>query len=174
MLKQEHWYDPRKHTLSGDTTPYGHFIQSQVEFISGLTDEYLFHEYLEAENQPYWFQEFIQLLDSNGLQYLGDTDLSSMMNVHWPEETKEVLNHISPTQYELEQYMDMLRCRRFRCSLFVHHEQTVNRNIEPHSFQSLYFSYKAHDKWTSEDVTEAPMEADDPVKLYYSNNSIVW
>ena len=133
---------------------YGKFINSQVEFISGLTEEYLYHEYLEAHNQPYWFYEFIKLLDANELQYLGDTDLSSMINLHWPEETRDLLNHISPTQYELEQYMDMLRCRRFRCSTFVHHAREVTRGIEPKVFTNFYYSYKACDKW----ITPEPKE----------------
>ena len=142
---------------------YGQFIASQVDFISGLTQEYLYHEYLEAHNQPYWFYEFIKLLDKNALQYLGDTDLSSMINLHWPDETRELLNHISPTQYELEQYMDMLRCRRFRCSLFVHHAREVTRSIEPKLFKDFYYSYKACDKWSTPEpksTVEAIQEED--------------
>ncbi len=137
------------HVPDAVNNSYGQFVTSQVDFISGLTEEYLYHEYLEAHNQPYWFYEFIKLLDNNALQYLGDTDLSSMINLHWPDETRDVLNHISPTQYELEQYMDMLRCRRFRCSLFVHHAREVTRGIEPNVFKDFYYSYKAMDKWLS-------------------------
>ena len=142
------------HVPDAVNNSYGRFVSSQVDFISGLTEEYLYHEYLEAYNQPYWFYEFIQLLDGNSLQYLADTDLSSMINLHWPEETRDVLNHISPTQYELEQYMDMLRCRRFRCSLFVHHAREVTRGIEPKVFKEFFFSYKACDKWSTPEPTE--------------------
>ena len=137
-----------EHIPDAVNNAYGQFIGSQVEFISKLTEEYLYHEYLEAYNQPYWFYEFIKLLDKNELQYLGDTDLSSMINLHYSDETRELLNHISPTQYELEQYMDMLRCRRFRCSLFVHHAREVSRQIEPKLFKDFYFSYKACKKWS--------------------------
>ena len=143
-----------EHIPDAVNNSYGKFVSSQVDFISGLTEEYLYHEYLETYNQPYWFYEFIKLLDNNALQYLGDTDLSSMINLHWPDETRELLNHISPTQYELEQYMDMLRCRRFRCSLFVHHAREVTRGIEPTFFKDFYFSYKACDKWSTPESSE--------------------
>ena len=146
-----------EHIPDAVNNAYGQFVGSQVEFISKLTEEYLYHEYLEAYNQPYWFYEFIKLLDNNALQYLGDTDLSSMINLHWSDDTRDLLNHISPTQYELEQYMDMLRCRRFRCTLFVHHAREVSRQIEPKLFKDFYFSYKACDKWStpeSEDGAE--------------------
>ena len=77
-----------------------------------------------------------------------------MINLHWPDETRDLLNHISPTQYELEQYMDMLRCRRFRCTLFVHHAREVSRQIEPKLFKDFYFSYKACDKWSTPEPSE--------------------
>ena len=136
------------------TDSYGQFIQSQVEFISGLTEEYLYHEYLETYNQPFWFHEFVRLLADNHLQYLGDINLSAMTNMNWPEETKNILNEISPSQYELEQYMDMLRCRRFRYSLCIHDSRTITRTIEPHVFQDVYISYKACPKWTHIEPTE--------------------
>ena len=157
------------HVPDATGNSYGQFLQSQVEFISGLTEEYLYHEYLETYNQPFWFYEFIKLLDNNQLQYLGDTDLSSMINLHWPEETRDILNDISPTQYELEQYMDMLRCRRFRCSLFVHHAREVTRSIEPQSFMNLFYSYKSTNKWdiATEERTETedvalPIQSSEP------------
>lgn len=157
------------HVPDATGNSYGQFLQSQVEFISGLTEEYLYHEYLETYNQPFWFYEFIKLLDSNHLQYLGDTDLSSMLNLHWPEETRDILNDISPTQYELEQYMDMLRCRRFRCSLFVHHAREVTRSIEPQAFMDLYYSYKSTNKWDipTEETTDMedvalPIQSSEP------------
>ena len=133
---------------------YGQFVQSQVEFISSLTGEYLFHEYLETYNQPFWFYEFVNMLSEHDLLYLGDTDLSAMINIHWPTETRDILNSISPTQYELEQYMDMLRCRRFRCSLFIHNDRDISRTIEPAVFKDIYLSYKACPKWNIEDESE--------------------
>lgn len=136
------------HIPDTDNDPYGRFISAQEDFILGLSDEYLYHEYLEAHNQPYWFYEFIRLLNEHALQYLGDTDFTSMLSLHWPEETKEILNTIATTQYELEQYMDMLRGRRFRCTLFVHHARDVTREIEPDVFKDFYYSYKACDKWS--------------------------
>lgn len=150
------------HVPDATSNSYGRFVQSQVDFISGLTEEYLYHEYLEAHNQPFWFYEFIKLLDNNQLQYLGDTDLASMINSHWPEETQDILNAISPSQYELEQYMDMLRCRRFRCTLFVHHAREVTRGIEPSVFTDLYYSYKSTQKW---DISPSETEDSQDVAL---------
>ena len=150
--------------------PYGKFISSQVDFIMGLSDEYLYHEYLEAHNQPYWFYEFAELLDKNTLQYLGDTDLSSMLSLHWPNKTKDILNEVSSNQHELEQYMDMLRGRRFRCTLFVHHARELTREIEPNVFKAFYYSYKACDKWSSLDPTK---EAEDPPSIERTSENII-
>ncbi len=162
-----------EHVPDAVQNSYGKFLTSQVDFISGLTEEYLYHEYLEAYNQPYWFYEFIKLLDDNQLQYLGDTDLSSMINLHWPEETRDVLNHISPTQYELEQYMDMLRCRRFRCSLFVHHARTVTRGIEPSVFKDFYYSFKASDKWVTPENDNTDQDSEHETVTADTNQDIM-
>ena len=158
------------HIRDTDKDPYGKFIASKEDFILGLSDEYLYHEYLEAYNQPYWFYEFIKLLNKNTLQYLGDADFISMLSLHWPNETKEILHKISSTQYELEQYMDMLRGRRFRCTLFVHYAREVTREIEPNVFKDFYYSYKACDKWSSLDATK---EAKKPLETEQTSEEVI-
>ena len=146
------------HIPDTEHDPYGRFIAAQEGFIMGLSDEYLYHEYLEAHNQPYWFYEFVELLNNNALQYLGDTDLNSMLSLHLPSHTQEILHNISSSQYDLEQYMDMLRGRRFRCSLFVHHAREITREIEPGVFMDFYYSYKACDKWSYLKTTQEAEE----------------
>ena len=69
-----------------------------------------------------------------------------MVDLHYPEETREVLNVIAPNIYHLEQYMDFLRNRRFRCSLIVNHEREFNREITPEPFQKLFIAFHAFPK----------------------------
>jgi SAM-dependent methyltransferase len=127
-------------------TPYGNFLQNNVEFISRLTGEYLFHEYLEAENTPFYFHEFVDLAAKNNLQYLGDTEFHTMTNLNYSESTKELLDSISPSIFELEQYMDFLRCRRFRCTLLVHDSNTVSREVTLDPFMTLRYAFRAFPK----------------------------
>ena len=43
-----------EHIPDAVNNAYGQFVGSQA-IISKLTEEYLYYEYLEAYNQPYWF-----------------------------------------------------------------------------------------------------------------------
>ncbi|MGC6508568.1 MAG: methyltransferase regulatory domain-containing protein [Myxococcota bacterium] len=135
-----------EHVVGGDLSIYGQFIREQVDFISRIPGEYLYHEYLEPENTAFYFHEFIDLLQKHQLQYLGETDISTMVDLHYPEETRAVLNDIAPNIYHLEQYMDFLRNRRFRCSLIVNHEREFNREITPEPFQKLFIAFHAFPK----------------------------
>jgi SAM-dependent methyltransferase len=139
------------------SSAYGQFLHSNISFISRLTDEYLYHEYLEADNHPFYFHQFVQLASEFNLQYLGDTEFHTMTPLNYPKETKETLEAISPTIFELEQYMDFLRCRRFRCSLLIKDHHELKREVPLDPFFDLRFRFRAFSKESLEtDPAEAP------------------
>jgi methyltransferase-like protein len=119
---------------------YGSFIRENMDHLSRSTSEYVFHEYLEENNQAFYFHEFIESLTPHNLQYLGDTDFNTMNNLHFPEQTQETLNDISGNIYELEQYMDILRNRRFRCDLVTHDNLDLSREVTLDPFTQAYFT----------------------------------
>jgi len=119
---------------------YGSFIREQMNHLSKSTSEYLFHEYLEECNQAFYFHEFVEEITNFNLQYLGETDFTSMNNLYYPPHTQEILNDISNNIHSLEQYMDFLRFRRFRCSLITHDSHTINREVTLDPFTDAYFT----------------------------------
>ena len=119
---------------------YGSFIRESMDYLSHSTSEYIFHEYLEEHNQAFYFHEFVETLNEHGLQYLGNTDFNTMNNLHFPEETQEVLNEISGNIHNLEQYMDFLRFRRFRCDLITHASRDYEREVTLDPFKKGYFT----------------------------------
>ncbi|MBM75463.1 MAG: hypothetical protein CMK59_08670 [Proteobacteria bacterium] len=130
------------HTLDS-SSPYGQFLGNNIEFMSRLTDEYLFHEYLETNNHPLYFNQFVEQAAQHSLQYLGDTEFHTMTPLNYPEETKATLEAISPSIFELEQYMDFLRCRRFRCSLLIRDHHELKREVPLDPFLDLRFRFRA-------------------------------
>ena len=122
---------------------YGSFIRETMENLSRSTSEYIFHEYLEEHNQAFYFHEFIDSLQEYNLQYLGNTDFNTMNNLHFPEETQDILNDISSNIHNLEQYMDFLRCRRFRCDLLTHSERELEREVTLNPFTKAFFTLSA-------------------------------
>lgn len=149
------------HVLGSSQSTYGRFVQEQVGFISRISGEYLYHEYLESENTAFYFHEFITMLQAYDLQYLGETDLMSMIDMHYPPETRNILNEIAPNIYHLEQYMDFLRNRRFRCSLIVGNHRNFKREITPEPFKHLYIAYHAFPKGSKEPDNASAVEEKD-------------
>lgn len=123
--------------------PYGSLLQGQLQELRKSQDHYFFHEYLEADNQPLYFHEFVLKAMDHGLQYLGDAEFGSMFAGNFAPQVAETLQRIAPDQVSQEQYMDFLRNRTFRQTLLVHQEQAVNRNLNPENAKGLYIASAA-------------------------------
>jgi SAM-dependent methyltransferase len=62
---------------------YGRMLAEASQFLAGLPDDYLLHEYLDEVNHPVYFQEFINHAAAHGLQYLWEAcvgELGSDLN----------------------------------------------------------------------------------------------
>ena len=114
----------------GEDTPYARQLKADVEEMGGLSDAYLYHEFLEPVNIPVYFHQFVERAGRHGLQYLGDSEVRSMMPHHLPPHVAQTLQKIAPDLVRVEQYMDFLRNRPFRQSLLVHRDIALQRNIE--------------------------------------------
>ena len=152
-----------EHVLKPDA-PYGFLLQQNVDFITNLQDDYLFHEFLENHNEALYFHQFIDRIQQYPLQYLGDTSFHSMIHHNMTHDTREVLDSISGSIYELEQYMDFLNCRSFRGSLLVKDHHNITRTINRSIFKNFYYAFdqipqirKAsdnQDEYTDKDIEE--------------------
>ena len=117
---------------------YGLMLQGEVELIRAQPNYYLLHEYLETVNEPVYFHQFMAAAEKHGLQYLGDSDFSTMLVSHLPAEVRDTLSRISSSVVQMEQYMDFVRNRLFRRTLLVHSSQAINRVIVPDLVKDLY------------------------------------
>ncbi len=111
-------------------SPRADFFKSVMPDIMQMSDDYVYHEYLELNNQPMYFYEFIGMAMQHGLQYLGESMFHSMMSANYPDKVAATLEEISHNILELEQYMDFLRNRRFRCTLLCRQEVNLRRGVE--------------------------------------------
>lgn len=110
-------------------------LLQEMEALKGKDDSYIYHEYLEECNSPFYFHEFTNQLSPFGLQYLGEADLSlpfGKANVH---SLTEAFESLSASYLQLEQYSDFVTGRMFRQSLICHQEQVLSRNYDPNILQ---------------------------------------
>jgi len=123
--------------------PYLTVFQKELKRLYDKHDSYVFHEYLEAINRPFYFHEFVNQAQKHHLQYLGDALFSEMFEHDLSLQAKEVLQKLTPNLITAEQYMDFFRNRRFRQTLLCHEEVSLDRNLKSEVVESMMISSNA-------------------------------
>jgi methyltransferase-like protein len=109
--------------------PFSILLRNEASFLGRMSDYYLFHEHLSADNHPLYLWQFLERADDAGLQFLGEAYLQTMMPDQFPPEVKKILDTIGGDIVRLEQYMDFIRNRMFRQTLLVRKEHELERTI---------------------------------------------
>ena len=119
-------------------TAYGQVLREELDFISTADDQYFYHDHLEDHNHPIYFYEFVERAEAGGLQFLADTDLTTMLSMHLSAQARDALAGIPLVQQQ--QYMDFLRNRKFRTTLLCHQSVAVTRNLGPEDLRKFQLS----------------------------------
>lgn len=100
----------------------GNALKGAVEECESLRgDPVRLSAFLEPNNTPFYFSDFVQRFEQHGLAYLADTRAAGMFISHFPEGVQQaLLNECGHSQVAMEQYMDILTNRSTRQTLLVH------------------------------------------------------
>lgn len=60
-------------------TPYGRVLRHEAAIVAERSDDYVLHEFLEADNAPRTVTAFAAEAEAAGLGYLGDSDVHTML-----------------------------------------------------------------------------------------------
>ena len=118
-------------SASNQESPYGKFLSQELELLLKCDDAYIAHEFLEADNDAFYFSEFHNQAGAAGLFYLGDAEPASMMMADIPKEAQASFAQLKDNLAATEQYLDFLRNRTFRCSLLCHPGLPIDRDVKP-------------------------------------------
>ncbi len=124
-------------------TPYGNVLRTEAAFLVGQRDDYILHEFLEDENAPCTVSEFVQAAERNGLSYLAETEIHTMLAETYGEETAVALRTLSGNKLlPLEQYIDIVTGRTFRQTILVKVDRArrAQRMLQPASLRDLHVS----------------------------------
>jgi methyltransferase-like protein/SAM-dependent methyltransferase len=99
----------------------------------------IFHDDLAEFYQPFYFHEFVSMLDENDLQFLSESEITAMSMHSFSKDVQEMISSLE-TIVEREQYLDFLRGRVFRQTLVCHKNIELNREIEPSKLNEFYIS----------------------------------
>jgi len=128
-----------KFIIDSGTEPdlYRMVLQKEFERISEFTDSSLFHDDLAELNAPVYFYQFVDHATRHGLKYLSEAHFFEIQTGIFSDKVVDVLNRMSDSAVAKEQYLDFLKCRRFRQTLLCHDDQALDD--QPHPEKSASF-----------------------------------
>jgi methyltransferase-like protein/SAM-dependent methyltransferase len=116
-------------SVDSEKTSYGMHLAGELKLLSSCDDYYIAHEHLERWNAPVYFHQFAERLAQHDLQYLGESEFSTMVVKNLAAPVAETLSRGIRDVLRMEQYMDFIRNRTFRSTLLCHKERQLDRNI---------------------------------------------
>lgn len=101
----------------------------------------LYHDRIGAVNTPMYFFQFMNEAAKHGLQFVGEADYFECQYHIYPPETAKKLKQIANESVILkEQYLDFLKCRRFRQTLLTHAELKLNSAPDFRTIENMHLA----------------------------------
>lgn len=119
---------------------YGIMLRNELAFLSSQPDSYLLQDLMAEANEPFYFHQFIERANYHGMQYLGESEFSSMLTSNFPRSVDEILRRVSNEIVRTEQYMDFVRNRTFRQTLLCRSDRVINRNLGIQNIMPFFVS----------------------------------
>jgi methyltransferase-like protein/SAM-dependent methyltransferase len=138
-----------------DGGAYGRLLHDELQMLRGTSDSYLYHEHLEEHNEPTYFYRFMERAGAAGLRYLGESSLEVMLPFGFSDEIQQTLRGLTSDIIRMEQYLDFLRNRMFRCTLLCHQEVALKRELQADLIKSYYASSVLAPEGPAPDVRQA-------------------
>ncbi len=117
---------------------YGSLLRQAFEDLVQRCREAVYHDELAEVNTPVYFSQFMEAASRHGLQFLSEANVFEMQEQAFPPPVAEALGSLSNGAPVMkEQYLDFLRCRRFRQTLLCHQEVALDREVKPGRVRNL-------------------------------------
>jgi methyltransferase-like protein/ubiquinone/menaquinone biosynthesis C-methylase UbiE len=130
------------------------FLKAEFERALEHEPSYLYHDHLGEINEPCYFTQFIERATAHRLQYLAEADYFEMSDHAFPPPVRQALSQLAGNRIQREQYLDFLKCRRFRQTLLCQSELTLR--AEPNAEDVMRFAVLSPARRTSEEARLQP------------------
>lgn len=126
--------------LAGQDSAYAALLRDETEHMKHWEDAYFRHDSLEEVNEPVYFHEFMARAEKEGLQYLAEAEVSTMVVNNFSSKVQQTLSKVGDHIVQREQYMDFIRNRLFRQTLLCHKERPLTREIDIGLAEKAFFA----------------------------------
>ncbi len=121
---------------------YKDFLIAEADRLLKSSDEYLAHEFLDNVNEPCSFREFMDAARRNGLAFLAEAELPSMILANYPQQMAETVRKIGGDELlATEQLIDMVSGRTFRSTLLIGAARAlqIDRQLSQERVEGMHF-----------------------------------
>lgn len=116
------------------------WMRDEFQSVLDHAEGHVYHDELAEINQPFYFTEFVEKAARHNLQYLGEADYFEMFSYGLNDATREVLKQLASNRILRQQYLDFLRCRRFRQTLLCRGEAPMQADPLPEKVTQFFIS----------------------------------
>jgi SAM-dependent methyltransferase len=101
-------------------------LREELAALQSRSAPSLFHDDLAEVNQPVYVREFVEQARRHGLEYVAEAEFKAVQYGGLSRETIQMLRLVAGgDKIREQQYLDFLKCRRFRQTLLCHREAPV-------------------------------------------------
>jgi SAM-dependent methyltransferase len=125
--------DPASTHMAGDAV-----LRQELQGMMKTPDSALAHDDLSEPNDPVYFHQFVAELERNGLAFLAEAELHTMVGLGITPRVRQALGNMD--RLTREQYLDFVHFRRFRQSLVCHAGVLSRFVVDPAPLQRMHAS----------------------------------
>ena len=126
------------------TSIYSTLLEDELKQTLEADPALLFHDRIGTVNAPAYFFQFINHAAQHGLQFVAEADFFEGQYHIYPPETVKLLETMAKQSIILkEQYLDFLKCRRFRQTLLCHSDLQLNSAPDSRAIARMYLASRA-------------------------------
>lgn len=118
---------------------HGLLLNDQRDRLRRITDAQLYHDDLVEGARAFFLYQVAEDASCHGLQYLSDARFALPDLDDAPEVVaKTILQIPLDDAVRRDQYLDFIKGRSFRATLFCHQERSLDRRIAPHCIKAYH------------------------------------
>lgn len=123
--------------VSADRGAYTVLLNQELTLLRKQSDAYLYHEHLEATNEPLYVHQFVERAEEAGLQFVGEATLGETRMTLFPNLADDV-GRGAPAAVQAEQYRDFVLNRSFRTSVLCRRGRALRAAPTPRDVTGLH------------------------------------
>ncbi len=112
-------------------------LQRETQNVDALSDAFLLHDLMEAENHPVYFRDFAERAAAAGLRYLGEANVGTSYDLNFSDEVRQILA-TARDRIDREQYVDFWLHRSFRETLLCRADAAPSAEMRPDALAELW------------------------------------